>query len=65
MLAKVVGVGVRALISFIGADQLTRFGVSINETVLVTGIMAILEGLRNTLKQKYADKLGVFKFLLS
>ena len=65
MIQKVVGVGVRALISFVGASQLANFGVTINETVLVTAIMGLLEGLRNYLKQKYADKLGFFSFLLS
>ena len=65
MLSKAVMVAVRALIAFVGADQLAKFGVSINETVLVTFIMGALEGLRNTLKVKYADKLGFFKFLLN
>lgn len=65
MLSKAVMVAVRAIIAFVGADQLAKWGVSVNETVLVAGIMGIIEAARNTLKVKYADKLGFFRFLLN
>lgn len=65
MVSKAVSVGVRFLISFVGADTLSKYGVTVDPTVLAGGILVALEGLRNFIKIKYADKLGLFKFLLN
>lgn len=65
MVSKAVMVAVRAAIAFVGADQLSNWGVSVNEAVLVAGIMGLIEAGRNALKVKYADKLGFFKFILN
>lgn len=65
MVSKAVSVGVRFVISLIGADTLSKYGITINEAVLAGGILVALEGLRNFVKVNYGDKLGFFKFLLN
>lgn len=65
MLSKAVSVGVRFVISLIGADTLSKYGITIDQTVLAGGILVALEGLRNYLKINFGDKLGFFKFILN
>lgn len=56
MLMKVVKLGIQAVIAWVGADNLNKLGITINEEVLAIGLLGVLEALRNYLKVKLGWK---------
>ena len=54
--AKILRTAVQALISWIGAETLSRFGVTIDTAQLTAALYVALEGLRNYLKHKVGLK---------
>lgn len=56
MLQKVVRIAIQGFISWIGAEQLAKWGVTLNVELLTLGILGLLEALRNYLKVKFGWK---------
>ena len=57
-LKKAITIAIQGTISVIGADQLSKLGVQVDQTQMTVGLLAILEAIRNWLKHKFPTKLG-------
>ena len=55
---KGVSIVVRIVVAWLGAVGLEKFGVTINQEVLVLALVGVLEVLRNLIKTKYPKIFG-------
>ena len=55
---KGVSIVVRIVVAWLGAVGLEKFGITINQDVLILALVGVLEVLRNLLKTKWPKYFG-------